>query len=709
MAAQTCSSSTSSLRRGAAGLVGRVGLVGLLARGAAARDFPGRACTGYLSAPNASNVFAPLVPDVNGNPPCADLASGVVPVSTEERHACYRKQFWDGSEMADLPDAFAQLVGTTYPSKPSVNGATGGANFSDLDLHKISFYDCASWLDEPYPNRWSQRHAQCGTDTMYSAALIDPRTGAPLPPKCLETVLAFQRANENKRPALQVGDPYENDYVNNNTDATFPTLLSPWDISRICKALHYRKCATCSNSPPVLPGGGGVFVLVSSCKPATDGTNLWHGLFLIAAYAVAQPLGYLLELHNPRAAVACYTLMGMCVLLSWFGGVPPGRAYPGLLALLNVTSAGFATLYTLRMCAPAWFQERARGVRESTALATVADHVPCTRLCAWVASFAWRWARFLSAVVLAYIVLALWLFRFMGTCRDDGALFVASGNMCPGHFGIGSMFGVVGILNGLLEFKMITMSITLAQMEFMAQVVLGTLLLFFTQMVRHFLGRFPLSMTTLEYQHTGLYLIQLACGLLGLLVHRLGIRPKTWNAPSLFGFLCIAVLLWLHDPDSHGIHKQLHQMAAVFMAVMMISRSVRQRLVASVAGCLAGMSFFSVVFVPMLEDAVHPIDYLGWFFYEVIVTLLVHVVVLGVGFAAKRLGKPDGDGEPSDDGESGGGGGGGDAAAEGKRRTARGQEYELVNSRQLSASGMMDEIGLVEDDLVTDEELGGGE
>ena len=89
-------------------------------------------------------------------------------------------------------------------------------------------------------------------------------------------------------------------------------------------------------------------------------------------------------------------------------------------------------------------------------------------------------------------------------------------------------------------------------------------------------------------------------------------------------------------------------MAAIFMAVMMISRTAGYNLVASCSGCLAGMSFTSVVAAPLLARAISRIDYLAWFFYECIATGLLHFHVLGLGFAAKRLGKPDGKGEPCD-------------------------------------------------------------
>ena len=89
-------------------------------------------------------------------------------------------------------------------------------------------------------------------------------------------------------------------------------------------------------------------------------------------------------------------------------------------------------------------------------------------------------------------------------------------------------------------------------------------------------------------------------------------------------------------------------MAALFMAVMMISRTAGYNLVASYAGCIAGLSFVSVVAAPQLARAVSRIDYLAWFFYESIATGLLHVHILGLGFAARRLGKPEGSGEPCD-------------------------------------------------------------
>ena len=90
-------------------------------------------------------------------------------------------------------------------------------------------------------------------------------------------------------------------------------------------------------------------------------------------------------------------------------------------------------------------------------------------------------------------------------------------------------------------------------------------------------------------------------------------------------------------------------MAAVFMAVMMISRTSGYNLVASYSGCIAGISFTSVVAAPQLARAVNRIDYLAWFFYESIAAGFLHVHILGIGFAAKGLGKPDGSGEPRDD------------------------------------------------------------
>ena len=153
------------------------------------------------------------------------------------------------------------------------------------------------------------------------------------------------------------------------------------------------------------------------------------------------------------------------IFFNWLSGVPSGRVYPALLVLLNVTSISFALVFLLKK-----FKLRK--------LQLLQNVEKCPRLLCFATLL--RWCRFLTAVVLPYMVISLWVFRFLGVCRNDAVLLPGTGNSCPGHFGIGSAFGAVGMVSALLEFKMMTTSLTMAQFELISQTSLGITLIIIT-------------------------------------------------------------------------------------------------------------------------------------------------------------------------------------------------------------------------------------
>ena len=207
-------------------------IAGYASAGRNVRTLPGPNCTSFFST-EWPNVFLDTKESITGNPPC--YGGGTLPTKREERYRCYRSNIWEEtSGSGQLPDAYKYVTGLTYPSRTSINGPPSGADLDPNKLHMINFYDCSQWLNAPYfghPDRWSE-DTQCGSQTRYSVALLDPRTGVPVPPKCLEHLLAFHNdschscnnTNETRQDPL-VADPYEGDYSGNNSDASFPNLI----------------------------------------------------------------------------------------------------------------------------------------------------------------------------------------------------------------------------------------------------------------------------------------------------------------------------------------------------------------------------------------------------------------------------------------------------------------------------------------------------
>ena len=138
---------------------------------------------------------------------------------------------------------------------------------------------------------------------------------------------------------------------------------------------------------------------------------------LLFAYGIAQPLGYLIQNHNEEFAFLCYLAMFAGIFFNWLSDVPSGRVYPALLVLLNVTSISFALVFLLKKF-------------ELRKLQLLQNVEKCPRLLCFATLL--RWCRFLTAVVLPYMVISLWVFRFLGVCRNDAVLLPGTGNSCPG-------------------------------------------------------------------------------------------------------------------------------------------------------------------------------------------------------------------------------------------------------------------------------------
>ena len=120
--------------------------------------------------------------------------------------------------------------------------------------------------------------------------------------------------------------------------------------------------------------------------------------------------------------------------------------------------------------------------------------------------------------------------------------------------------------------------------------------------------------TTADNQHIGLYLILVLFPALGIIAIKMKMVKEDWNAPAALSAGMIGVLLILHDPKSHGFHKNLHVYTGFAWISAVLCRLRQQNMFVGFFSPVAGLLFCSVTFAHQLSNSLTNIDALGILF-----------------------------------------------------------------------------------------------
>ena len=150
-----------------------------------------------------------------------------------------------------------------------------------------------------------------------------------------------------------------------------------------------------------------------------------------------------------------------------------------------------------------------------------------------------------------------------------------------------------------------------------------------------------------DHQHLGLYLTTVVLNGFGVVAHSTGMKPKHWNVPFFLSGTCISVLLYYHDPESHGLHKNLHQVCSLAWLAAMVARTMGKGVIAGMAASIAGCTFASVIYAHIWMIETSYTNYLGYFFYTTSFVVSVYGFIVSVIGCAYKLGVEKGKGEPT--------------------------------------------------------------
>ena len=418
--------------------------------------------------------------------------------------------------------------------------------------------------------------------------------------------------------------------------------------------------------------------IVTQCDSMSFGASL-HFVCVVVAYLILQPIAYMLSSPSNagrRFLVRC--VLDAALILSLVAGATApelnrGLGYEAISWVVLLASTGISKVSTM------W------------CYLTRSDYWCCSAFTKLLSDES-RWMKAAKRVETAFVfigspaLVVVLCYRLLGVCENSEALFSFGLNIhgpsnpsqCIAHFGVGGLLNLWAFTVFLTEVKAVTMMYTLAEIEFRVALVGGSVL-FLGTLIHELPKTWPNEMGVTDHQHLALYLVLMLMGILGIAAHSYGLRPKSWNVPWLIVGLCISTLLYFHDPNSKGMHKDLHQVVALTWLAAMVARSQQKHFVASLAGSVAGLTFASVTYAHVWMSLVSGTNYLGYLFYIVAFVATLYIGVMSVVLCGRRLGAGMGDGEPvvmmvGGGSGSGGGGGGGGGGGNTKRRG----QYEMV-------------------------------
>jgi hypothetical protein len=483
-------------------------------------------------------------------------------------HECKENDFVCLKSHFELPDA-SELVSVNFRNDP-LPPATEFAKA----MKTLYFFQCGANLEFP-----SEKRALCGSATKYYAAVTD-RLGRPL--GCMkEGVKVYTRLSNASKFSL--------DAFVKETDST-------------CNLVRQHKSAVedgrvaagdlDNEMPKICKCVGGTYVaLVGYCEPSSAALR-FHLFFIFLVWGIALPISYRVskskEVVRKWINVAAFVCI-MCVAIT--GAVAPevGPGGESTMATIVCLTSAAAILYTEAKCS----QQLAKCVH---------GRIKC-----FIQTLKPAILFFLSQVWLATVVL-----KSMKICYPERVITIEPGNDCPPHFGVGFILGAYGIGHLLLALQVIQLKHEVVIYEYCALMLAGVTLLVTTFMLKGPSASWPWTgYSVADNQHIGLYLILTLFPGVGLLAIKLKLVGKKWNAPAALAASWIGVLLILHDPKSHGLHKSLHVYTGYAWIAAIVCRLFEKNMFVGFFSPLAGILFCSVTFAHPLSKSLSDIDALG--------------------------------------------------------------------------------------------------
>ena len=229
----------------------------------------------------------------------------------------------------------------------------------------------------------------------------------------------------------------------------------------------------------------------------------------------------------------------------------------------------------------------------------------------------WNISTILLLFALAPYMMIIILLRYFNICYGDLALHSHSENDCPAHIGVGFALNMYGITHALIALKMLKFpeAYPIIYFENRALFIGGFLLSTFTIAGRPG-SHWPWhGYSVQDNQHIGLYFILMFLPFVGMLAIWTKVRKNTFNLPAGFAASLIGLLLVLHDPNSHGLHKQIHVLSGTSWIVMVIFRIGNRHLEVGYFSPLAGTLFATVTNASQISRNLDAsMDYLAIFF-----------------------------------------------------------------------------------------------
>ena len=420
-------------------------------------------------------------------------------------------------------------------------------------------------------------HPLCGDqDTKYYGAIVD-RVGRLL--ECASSYsFAFELSGNTTRSlnttqchALTVASWNRTTYPVHEATVTGLNQLHAW-----CQCLE-----------------GEYVAIVGVCNPTSTAMKL-HVLCMLLTFGIALPVGYSLKRSSARVRTRSHTAGGctavFAVLCGWLSPeFVAGWRYSALSTGLLVLIVGY--IITIEWCPS----------RQSTKW--------CTRALQQT-----HWYPF-AVFCVGPLCAVLGSLKALKICFPDEALTPHNRNECPAHVGVGFALSAYGIAHALYSMKALRLEKPPVWYENRALCLGGAILFSLSFVFQPQQTSWPWTgFSFADNQHMGLYLVLFLFPLLGIAAVNLKLVPPTWNLPAVCSAGMIGLLLVLHDPQSHGFHKQLHVFTGYTWMATLVCRAMEKSYLVGLMASLTGILFTSVTFAHSLMNTFTQIDVLAWFF-----------------------------------------------------------------------------------------------
>ncbi len=478
-------------------------------------------------------------------------------------------------------------------------------------MRSVHFMPCAKPV---LPDPWERL---CGIETKYFATLTDRRGDNIL--KCAKAYAPFYSDASN---ALSGACPAYSSSLHSPA-GTYDSLdlgNYTWELKQL-KDLCF--CAR-----------GDYIAIIGVCD-AVSSAFIIHIVCMVLAFGLSIPVAHVVKDKNPfayRVAIACGFTFILASILS--GAFAPELTKPLHYNLFRVLLIVAFFVDVVRVKLSFWFTSTLQGLRSCPAY---------DRFVSLYLGLLNRVQFFCVFILAPYSLLAAVVIALKICTPDRMSTIGIPGNMCLGHFSVGFGLNFYGIFVMLYGLKAVTLNHELAWLENRLLFAGSSALLFITLFVASDASEYwPfVGYTVADNQHIGLYLLLFVSSGLSMLAVYAKVRPATFIGPVIFGVMMTSALLYLHDPNSTGVYRQLHVASAASLFAFAIARLTERYAFAGYTACLGGFLFTSTMGAHLLRNTLSHVDYLAYFFYSCCWCALLCAYVISVWALTQKLSNSD--------------------------------------------------------------------